>query len=319
MRKTGSFWLTALLLLACGAAKPSATRAQLRKPAPPPASVGGGSGVYHFNPDASTDSRTYNRLAVSGYLVGEIVVSFTPGKECPGSLSFWTGPNRKKLAGVVYVEPGKTVEIRENLGKFNRVSSRSNVAHEVYIGAEFGGIRFMVKPCTNSYTYAAHVENYERYVPPRPYVGTLGTSAYYDFRYRDYMRRHTLWGPTDYYKEFGEKYYNKFMNETYLRVSPRGKQFLKAVGKALQQKIEDKLRANPVEFAYLEMNDKMFKDFAFGTHPDAYCESGWGELDQSDRDIIIGDIRVLDVLKYRKGLAAAIAINRCVRNFKVPL
>jgi len=319
MKNIRSFWFSSIILIVITASMPFASKAQVKKAAPPPALVGSGGGVYHFKPGSKTDNRTYNKLDIKDYLIGQIVVNFTPGKECGGSLHFWKDPEKKILRGVFFVEPGKTVQIKESLSNFNSVRGRNNVTHEVYIGAEFGGIRFRAKECSNSYTYTAYIEQYERYVAPKPYTGTLGTSDYYDFRYKDYKGRHNILGPTDYYKEFGEKYYNRFMNETYLKVSPKGKQFLNTVGRALQQKIEDKLKANPVEFAYLEMNNQMFKNFAFGTHPDAYCESGWGDLDQSDRDIIIGDINQLEVLKYWKGLVAAIEINRCVKPSRIPL
>lgn len=311
-----SFSILALLLII--AAMPLSSQSQVRKPDPTPASVGSGGGTYHFNPDDKSDSREYKKLDLKGYLVGQIVVKVTVGGECGGSFSFWKERGKQRLSGVVFVAPGQSAQIKEGLGNFKRIASGNDVDHEVYISAEFGGVRFMAKPCSNSFTYTANIEKYERYIAPKPYPGELGVSDYYDFRYKDFKGRHTIWGPTDYYKNFGEKYYNRFINETYAKLSPKGQQFLKKVGKKLQQRIEDKLKSDPVEFVYLEMNDTEFKKFAFYTHPDAYCESGWGDLEDEERSIISSSIDLSDLYYNWRIILTGIRTQKCVKA-KIPM
>jgi hypothetical protein len=303
-----SIWtyLPILILMMASAASPLSSQTLVKRNDPEPILLGSGSGTYHYG--GNGDGRSFNTLRVDGYLLGEIVVDFTPGNACGGSFEFWKEPGKSVLAGLVFVAPGQSAQVRESLNKFKTINSGTEIIREVNMSTEFGGMRFMAKECSNSYTYTVHLEKYERYIPPKPYPKQLGSSDYYDFRYHDYMSRHVLWGPTTYYKDFGEKYYNRFMTETYAKLSPRGQKFLTDVGKLLQRKIEEKLKSNPVEFAYLEMNNQAFRDFAFKTHPEAYCASGWGELDDSDRSIILGDIDKSDVYKYFQGILAALKI-----------
>lgn len=123
---------------------------------------------------------------------------------------------------------------------------------------------------------------------PTPYPQeNLGSLDYYEFRRQDYIRRNPGTESPDYYREFGHKYLNRFMEETYPNLTPQGQEFLGRVGRALQQKIEDRLNVNPQDFAELEQDSSAFREFAYRTHPDAYCSSGWGGLPESDRDQII--------------------------------
>jgi hypothetical protein len=130
----------------------------------------------------------------------------------------------------------------------------------------------------------------------------LGNLDYYKFREEDFRRRNPNQKAPDYYLGFGDKYLRIFMTETYQKLTPNGQQFLKNVGKKLQEKIEDKLKSDPQGFSKLELDSKAFKKFAYGTHPDAYCEAGWGDLPKSDRDKIIRAVDRKDLYFSSEGL-----------------
>jgi hypothetical protein len=141
----------------------------------------------------------------------------------------------------------------------------------------------------------------------------LGNPAYYRFRYNDFVKRNPNRQPPSYYLNFGEKYITRFMNETYPNLTVEGQTFLKKVAKALQQKIENKLSTNPKEFVTLEEDpNEEFSKFAYGTHPDAYCESGWGNLPKPDRDKIIEAVDRSDLYFSIQGIITGIELaNKC--------
>jgi hypothetical protein len=149
---------------------------------------------------------------------------------------------------------------------------------------------------------------------PTPYPPeSLGSLDYYQLRYNDFMKRNPSQQAPNYYLEFGNKYLNKFVNKTYPNLTKKGQQFVKAVGKALQQEIEAKLVANPDAFEELELSPDSFRKFAYGTHPDAYCQSGWGNLPRADREKIIEAIDWKDKYGSVNGWKSMIGlINRCV-------
>ena len=137
---------------------------------------------------------------------------------------------------------------------------------------------------------------------PTPYPPeSLGNIDYYQFRYDDFMKRNPSQQPPDYYLEFGHKYLTRFMNETYPNLTKKGQEFLKNVGKSLQQKMENKLKADPELFAKLELQSDEFRKFAYETHPDSYCESGWKDLPKSDKDKIIEAVDRRDLYGSRQG------------------
>ena len=148
---------------------------------------------------------------------------------------------------------------------------------------------------------------------PTPYPPeSLGNLDYYQFRYDDFIKRNPGKEAPDYYLGFGDKYLNIFVKDTSPALTAKGQQFIKEVGKALQQKIEDKLVANPDAFGELELNPDSFRKFAYGTHPDAYCESGWGKLPSTDREKIIEAIDWKDKYWSVNGWESMIGlINRC--------
>lgn len=102
---------------------------------------------------------------------------------------------------------------------------------------------------------------------------------YYRKRKEDFDARHTCPGcdshpAPDYYIDYGLKYCEKFSSDLNGKLSPTGKAWLAETRCALQQKLEDGLQADPS----LELDSDVFREFAFGTHPSAYLESGFADL-----------------------------------------
>lgn len=306
----------------------ASTHAQVKRTPPSPVVIGSASGTYTYKPGQARDDRKIIKLKAEGFLFGEVVVKFNIGSECGGSVAFWNEQRKSVFSGAYFVAPGQSAEIRDNLGRFKRTITKNTVTYEIDMAVEFGGTRFMAKECSNSYSYAAQLENYHRYIAPKPYPGKLGTSDYYNFRYRESIERHPGVGPAGYYKDFGEKYFNRFMTETYPNLSPKGQEFITRVGIGLQQAIEDKLKENPVEFAFLELNNLNFTRFAFQTHVAVYCNSGWGNLDNADRNTIKSAVNKIDLFmdKYDRitfgrawvGIITGAQIDTCA-GIKLPL
>ena len=147
---------------------------------------------------------------------------------------------------------------------------------------------------------------------PTPYSDVFGKPSYYRFRNDDFIRRNPGKQPPDYYLQFGEKYITRFMNETSPNLTPQGQKFLNLVAIALQKKIEDKLSSDPQGFAELEQGSSAFRKFAYRTHPDAYCESGWGRLPKSDRDKIVEAVDRRDLYFSIQGIITGVQLaNRC--------
>lgn len=326
MQHTGRITFLALIIALTGCV--ITARAQVKRVSPPPTVLGSGNGTYTYKGGMSRGDRQIVKLKAEGFLFGEVVVKFDIGDQCGGSVNFWKEETKSKISGVVFVEPSKSVEVKETLSSFKRTITKSTVTFDLELAVEFGGMRFMAKECSNSFSYTARLENYHRYIPPKPYPGKLGSGDYYDFRYRDSIARHPGIGPAGYYKGFGEKYFNRFMTETYPNLSPKGQEFITRVGARLQEAIENKLKENPVEFAYFELNNLNFTRFAFQTHVAAYCNSGWGNLDNSDRDIIKSAVDKVELLmdKYDRitygrawlGIITAGQIDMCA-SIKLPL
>jgi hypothetical protein len=70
--------------------------------------------------------------------------------------------------------------------------------------------------------------------------------------------------------------------------------------------MEEKIRTDPFGFIELEKSSAKFGQFAYETHVVAYCESGWGQLPQSDNDLIRKSVDTLDLLR---GFGSAISIS----------
>jgi hypothetical protein len=110
----------------------------------------------------------------------------------------------------------------------------------------------------------------------------VGTLDYYKARHDDFVRRNPGKTPPDYYLNYGDKYANRFLKETAPKLSKEGQEWLQRTFVALQTKIEDMRQKDPAAFARLEQDPEAFRKFAYGTHPDAYVESGLGKLPPSD-------------------------------------
>lgn len=136
---------------------------------------------------------------------------------------------------------------------------------------------------------------------PAPYPSeALGSLDYYRFRYVDFVRKNPNREPPDYYLEFGEKYLHRFMKETRQKLTPQGQQFVDKVGRNLQVMMEHLLTSNPERFADLERKQHTFRQIAYLTHIKAYCNAGWENLSQIDRDTIIGDVDLGDKYDLRQ-------------------
>ncbi|HVG56974.1 MAG TPA: hypothetical protein VNA24_00355 [Hyalangium sp.] len=110
----------------------------------------------------------------------------------------------------------------------------------------------------------------------------VGTLEYYKARHDDFVRRNPGKTPPDYYLGYGDKYANRFLNETSPKLSKAGQEWLQKTFVALQSKIEDLRQKDPAAFARLEQDPEAFRKFAYGTHSDAYVESGLSKLPPGD-------------------------------------
>jgi hypothetical protein len=119
-------------------------------------------------------------------------------------------------------------------------------------------------------------------VKPEPAPVEFGGSEYYQKRYNDFKARHPDKEPPSYYLNYGKKYADRFVNETYDKLSPEGKEWLMRARRNLQEAIEAKRAEDPAAFDQLEQNDAAFKRFAYDTHPKAYVDAGLLKLPASD-------------------------------------
>jgi hypothetical protein len=110
----------------------------------------------------------------------------------------------------------------------------------------------------------------------------VGTLDYYKARHDDFVKRNPGKTPPDYYLGYGDKYANRFLKETAPKMTKGGQEWLQRTFVALQTKIEDMRQKDPAAFARLEQDPEAFRKFAYGTHPDAYVESGLSKLPPSD-------------------------------------
>jgi hypothetical protein len=105
---------------------------------------------------------------------------------------------------------------------------------------------------------------------------------YYKLRAEDYESRHTC--PEcethplpEYYLGYGLKYCEKFSNEAYEKLSPKGKAWLLKTRCDLQMKMEKALKKNH----RLEM-DERFTEEVFNMHSSSYLEAGLADLSPGD-------------------------------------
>jgi hypothetical protein len=306
-----------------------------RTPPPTPVVIGSGTVPYIFDSKLSDEeNRKIITLTVNGFLMGQVVVKVQNGNGCGASVAFWNEKGKSMFDGDYFIDIGKATEVRSYLSndKMAQTKTPNRISYEIKIVVQRGGMRFMAERCTNSISYTAQIENYHRYIPPKPFPEKLGSLNYYDFRYRDCLSRHPGIGAPGYYKDFGEKYFTRFMNETFTSLSPDGQAFVKRVGIGLQKVIEEKLNENPVDFVLLELNNQAFTRVIFQSHVQIYCGSGWGKLTEADREVIRAAVDRKDlfwdqyssvtywglVKRFWVGLATSSAIEGCVP-YKIPM
>ena len=105
--------------------------------------------------------------------------------------------------------------------------------------------------------------------------------GYYRRRYNNFIERQPDLTPPTYYLEYGEKYCNKFTDETFHNLSSEGQKWLTEVKCGLQENIE-KLLQNP-DKRYLEYLEKDFADATFATHAPVYLENGLADITLGDQ------------------------------------
>lgn len=133
-------------------------------------------------------------------------------------------------------------------------------------------------------------------------------SRYYDFKNRHRTCKHVV---PDYYQDYGDKYIRRFMNKLYPKLSRSGQDWLVRARYLLQKYMEEGFKQNTyknkiyipcktmetldIEFApdffvemytqnyhikaqtdginSLELNNEVFRSFAYATHPAAYIDA----------------------------------------------
>jgi len=136
--------------------------------------------------------------------------------------------------------------------------------------------------CNNNPLFFVDLDGLE----PTPYPkALLGSVDYYKWRYNDFIKQNPGEKAPDYYLNYGNKYIQRFTNETNNQLSKQGKQWLVNARRNLQVAIEDKLKADPTIELRNGGND--FKEFAFNSHVDAYWNAGLYKLNTVDLVAIV--------------------------------
>ncbi len=123
----------------------------------------------------------------------------------------------------------------------------------------------------------------------------LGSDRYYSWRAEDFKARFvdaSIPMP-DYYLSYGDKYVQRFKNQTRPLLSEAGQCWLDKVLLILQQFMEDKLMQIPS----IELNHEAFTQFAFDSHVTAYQTAGFKSLPLQDLLIIAFTPDVKDLVK----------------------
>lgn len=134
-----------------------------------------------------------------------------------------------------------------------------------------------------------------------------GTAEYYVKRLADYYNRYPEREGNEefnYYSNYGLKYFRKFKDSTSLVLSDAGKVWVDATAYALQVKISEFLKNQPK----IESNPENLKKAAFGTHADAYIESGILELPVSDKIWIFLTVDIDDLFSS-EGVSQVMAVT----------
>lgn len=130
-----------------------------------------------------------------------------------------------------------------------------------------------------------HYKGPELLPTPAP-ESILGGNDYYQWRDNDFNVLQTLmddiwsWQPSspEYYLGYGDKYIQRFSNETNQKLSTAGQEWLGEARINLQMAIEEKLKTDP----QIELDNSSFTTFAFDSHVPAYENAGLFALPISD-------------------------------------
>lgn len=122
-----------------------------------------------------------------------------------------------------------------------------------------------------------------------------GTATYYLDRLADFRRRCPDVRPPSYYADYGNKCLGQFLS-TQPSLSPRGQRWIDDTLELLQEMMEHQRRTDDLGFARMERDDDAFREFAFGTHSQAYQDAGVFELGLSDLWKIVRTPDLADLL-----------------------
>jgi uncharacterized protein YqjF (DUF2071 family) len=133
--------------------------------------------------------------------------------------------------------------------------------------------------------------------PPLDLSGVIGSSAYYLDRHKDFASRHPALRPPAYYLAYGRKYFERFQK---LRdhLSEEGRAWVARTAFLLQKQIEDRRANDPFGFDGLERTPRLFRRFAYGTHPTAYLEGGLAGLPAEDVLLVVNTPDAKDLLSH---------------------
>ncbi len=110
----------------------------------------------------------------------------------------------------------------------------------------------------------------------------VGNVNYYQARNDDYLSRHTTPPPPDYYLNYGDRYARRFTTELRPTLSAEGQRWVDRTFVLLQEAIENRRDADPAAFDRLEQDEDAFREFAYGTHSQAYLDGGLRYLPMED-------------------------------------
>lgn len=121
-----------------------------------------------------------------------------------------------------------------------------------------------------------------------------GQKDYYQKRIDDFIARYgNNATPPSYYRDYALKYFQRFNDETYPKMSEKGKIWVKVTSILLQTKIEEILRNNQ----NIELDEEQFRKAAFNSHAEAYLEAGILDLQLPDKIEIFLTVDIDDLFK----------------------
>ena len=134
---------------------------------------------------------------------------------------------------------------------------------------------------------------------PAVFPELVGTCEYYDARVADFVRRHPGEEPPDYYLNYGQKYCERFSEETFPGLSGAGQEWDVRTRMNLQLAMEMGALGEKEELEKAESTAAMLKTFAFKSHPKAYLDAGLADLPFTDLAMIgltpdIADLATVD-------------------------